>query len=84
MAPLQWIGEPMSEGGVTERRFTVERESGIVPSILWTPTQHDCPAPLMLLGHGGSCDKRADRQLMLGRRFASVAQMAAALEGQES
>jgi dienelactone hydrolase len=78
MTALQWIGEPISEGGVTERRFNVERETGSVPGILWTPAEHDRPVPLVLLGHGGSGHKRADRQLMLGRRFAGVSQMAAA------
>lgn len=29
MAALRWIGEPLSEGGVTERRFNLERESGV-------------------------------------------------------
>ena len=37
MAALQWIGEPISEGGVTERRFDLARETGTVPGILWTP-----------------------------------------------
>jgi dienelactone hydrolase len=82
MSTLQWIGDPINEGGVTERKFNVERETGSVPGILWTPEQHDHPVPLVLLGHGGSGHKRADRQLMLGRRFASVSQMAAvAIDG---
>jgi dienelactone hydrolase len=76
MTSLRWIGEPISEGGVTERRFDLERESGIVPGILWTPTEHDRPLPLVLMGHGGSGHKRSDRQLMLGRRLATVSQMA--------
>jgi dienelactone hydrolase len=76
------MSEPINEGGVTERRFALEREAGIVPGILWTPTQHERPLPLVLLGHGGSGHKRAERQLMLGRRFASVLQMAAvAIDG---
>jgi dienelactone hydrolase len=77
MAALRWIGEPISEGGVTERKFDLVRETGIVPGILWTPTQQERPVPLILMGHGGSGHKRADRQLLLGRRFAGVAQMAA-------
>jgi dienelactone hydrolase len=82
MDSLQWIGAPLHEGGVTERRFNLEREAGTVPGILWTPTEHDGPLPLVLMGHGGSGHKRADRQLMLGRRFAGVSQMAAvAIDG---
>jgi dienelactone hydrolase len=78
MTALRWIGEPLSEGGITERRFDLEREGGVVPGILWTPAEHERPLPLVLLGHGGSGHKRADRQLMLARRFAGVVQMAAA------
>lgn len=82
MATLRWIGEPISEGGVTERRFDLARESGTVPGILWTPMEHERPLSLILMGHGGSGHKRADRQLMLGRRFAAVSQMAAvAIDG---
>jgi dienelactone hydrolase len=75
---LRWIGEPLSEGGVTERRFDLQRESGVVPGILWAPTEHDHPVPLVLMGHGGSGHKRSDRQLMLGRRLATVSQIATA------
>src|ERR671924_1379879 len=78
MATLRWVGESISEGGVTERRFDLVRESGTVPGILWTPTEHDRPVPLVLMGHGGSGHKRSDRQLMLGRRLATVSQMASA------
>lgn len=77
MATLRWIGEPISEGGVTERRFDLARESGPVPGILWSPSEHARPVPLVLLGHGGSGHKRADRQLMLARRLATVSQIAA-------
>jgi dienelactone hydrolase len=76
MTTLRWIGESLSEGGVMERRFDLERESGIVPGILWTPTEHERPLPLVLMGHGGSGHKRSDRQLMLGRRLAMVSQIA--------
>ena len=60
MTALRWMGEPISEGGVTEHRFNLERQAGILPGILWTPTQHERPLPLVLLGHGGSGHKRTD------------------------
>ena len=75
---LRWIGDPITESGVTERRFDLEREAGTVPGILWTPAQQERPVPLVLMGHGGSGHKRADLQLLLGRRFAGMSQMAAA------
>ena len=82
MTSLRWIGEPVNEGGVSECRFDLERDGNVIPGILWTPTQHDRPLPLVLMGHGGSGHKRADRQLMLARRFAGVLQIAAvAIDG---
>lgn len=76
MTSLQWLAEPLNEGGVSERAFTLARESGAIPGILWTPMQHARLLPLVLIGHGGSGHKRADRQLMLARRLATVSQMA--------
>ena len=82
MTALRWIGKPLSEGGVTEQRFDLVRSTGTVPGILWTPTSQQRPAPLVLMGHGGSGHKRADRQLLLGRRFAGESQIAAvAIDG---
>ena len=49
MTSLRWIGEPISEGGVTKHRFNLEREAGIVPGILWTPMEHEHPMPLTLM-----------------------------------
>jgi dienelactone hydrolase len=77
MTTLRWIGESIHEGDVTERRFDLEHDTGVVPGILWTPTQHKRPVPLVLMGHGGSGHKRADRQLQLARHFAEVSQIAA-------
>jgi len=78
MTALRWIGKPLHEGGVTERRFDLECDTGIVPGILWTPAQQERPVPLVLMGHGGNGHKRAERQLLLGLHFAAVSQMAAA------
>ncbi|MFC9691388.1 dienelactone hydrolase family protein [Kribbella sp. NPDC056951] len=78
MNVLQWIGEPITDRGVTERRFNLVRESGIVPGILWLPAGLSYPHPLVLLGHGGSGHKRGARQLELGRWFAGEWSMAVA------
>lgn len=77
MTELRWIGKPTSKGGVTESRFNLERETGIVPGILWSPTKQKQPVPLILMGHGGRGHKRDERQLLLGQRFAGEVQMAA-------
>lgn len=82
MNVLRWIGEPVTENGVTERRFDLMRDVGVVPGILWLPARPERPLPLVLLGHGGSGHKRADRQLNLGRWFAGQSQIAAvAIDG---
>ena len=82
MTALKWIGQPMIKGDVIERRFNLGRDAGIVPGILWTPTKQDHPIPLVLMGHGGSGHKRADRQLLLGQRFAGEYRIAAvAIDG---
>lgn len=78
MNVLRWVGEPVTELGVTERRFHLVRDVGVVPGILWLPARPERPVPLVLMGHGGSGHKRADRQLGLGRWFAGYSQIAAA------
>jgi dienelactone hydrolase len=79
---LRWIGEPVTELGVTERLFHLVRDDGVVPGILWQPADPERPLPLVLMGHGGSGHKRADRQLQLGRWFAGEARIAAvAIDG---
>ncbi|MFI5733350.1 alpha/beta hydrolase family protein [Kribbella sp. NPDC051587] len=69
---LHWVGEPVTDCGVAERRFNLVRDTGLVPGVLWLPAgPYPYPKPLVLLGHGGSGHKRAARQLGLGRWFAS-------------
>ncbi len=67
------VDDGRTEGGVTERRFTVARPAEPVPGILWTPeaaTGPDPgPRPLVLFGHGGTQGKRAVNILALARRM---------------
>ncbi|HEY3001065.1 MAG TPA: hypothetical protein VGJ44_01835 [Kribbellaceae bacterium] len=75
---MRWLGKPATHNGVTERRFDLVRDGGVVPGVVWLPAQPERQLPLVLMGHGGSGHKRADRQLRLGRRLAGEQQIAAA------
>jgi hypothetical protein len=65
------ITSETAERGVTERDFTVDGPREPVPGVLWTPEQAATawPRPLILLGHGGSQDKRAPNMVALARRL---------------
>ena len=75
---IEFLGEPLIEDRVSERRFEVMRGGEAIPGILWTPAARVGAAPLVLLGHGGSGHKRNDRMLELGVRFARDRGFAAA------
>jgi dienelactone hydrolase len=82
MARLSWTEDSVSEAGVSERGFAVERGGQPIPGVLWCPTTLSDPRPLVLLGHGGSAHKRQDRMVMLGRMFAAdFGWCAAAIDG---
>lgn len=65
---MKFVGDTISERGVTERRFDLEVESRLVPGIVWTPAEGDARA-LVLIGHGGGLHKRIGYVLSLARRF---------------
>jgi dienelactone hydrolase len=66
---MDFVGEPASSKGVVERRFDVKCEDRLVPGIVWTPEGASGPRPLVLVGHGGSGDKRMAYVLSLARRL---------------
>jgi dienelactone hydrolase len=79
---FRWLGEHVTDNGVTERLFRLDRPSGPVPGVLWLPAVSAPKYPLVLLGHGGSGHKRSDRILPLARHFCSQAGIAAlAIDG---
>lgn len=74
---MAWTSEQKPMEGSLEREFTLDGSTGKVPGVMWTP--EDGPADrLLLLGHGGTADKRADyiqgvARLANQRGFAAVA-----------
>lgn len=57
----------VTERGVTEQPFTLDRPKEPVPGILWTPEGATGPRPLVAIGHGGTQHKRAPNILALAR-----------------
>jgi dienelactone hydrolase len=66
---MDFLGDPQISHGVVERRFDVAGATETVPGIVWTPEGATGPRPLVLLGHGGSGDKRMPYVLSLARRL---------------
>ena len=75
---MMWAADAVTELGVTERPFVVDREGDRIPGILWTPGNVTTPVPLVLIGHGGSSEKRNPNGLALARRIVRHEGMAAA------
>jgi dienelactone hydrolase len=58
-----------SERGVLEQRFELTVAGERVPGLLWTPEGARGPRPLVLIGHGGTQNKRVPNLLSLARRL---------------
>lgn len=77
-----FIGEPAIERGVSERDFVIRAGTRDAPGVLWTPDHASEPRPLVLLGHGGSGDKRQAYITSLARRIVRhLGYAAAAIDG---
>lgn len=75
---MRWLRQSMLDDGVIERSFLLDKPSGGVPGVLWSPP---IPAPLVLLGHGGSGHKRRDDIVQHARWFALRGIAAVAIDG---
>ena len=79
---IRWINMNESTVDIAERTFQIERPGGIVPGVAWLPQEHAKSCPLVLLGHGGSGHKKNERNVLLGKWFASTVEIAAvAIDG---
>ena len=66
---MDWTGLAAGSMGVAERPFAVHRDGDTIPGILWAPEEASGAVPLVLMGHGGSSEKRNEAGLALARRF---------------
>jgi len=68
-------------GADGELSFVLRRDDDVVPGVLWRPAG-DAPAPVVLLGHGGSGHKRIERHVRLATWLAESAGIASlAIDG---
>jgi len=66
---MHWRSEDLVDRGVRQRGFDLEHEGRLIPGLLWTPDGARGPRPLVLIGHGGSNNKRQDYVVALARRL---------------
>lgn len=72
---IDWLDDQVIDG-VVERSFRITGPDQRVPGVLWLPPPSSTPAPLVLLGHGGSGHKRNARAVEHAHWFATRAGLA--------
>jgi dienelactone hydrolase len=78
---VHWSTE-VTNGGVRQRRFDLDRGGRHVPGLLWTPEGARGPRPLVLIGHGAGGSKLEGYVVSLARRLVRhYAFAAAAIDG---
>ncbi|MGB5756655.1 MAG: alpha/beta fold hydrolase [Acidimicrobiales bacterium] len=77
---MSWTTEPTTDNGITERDFVIEGPGGPVPGVSWSPAGGPADR-LLLLGHGGTTDKRADYIRQVARLAVGHGMEAVAIDG---
>jgi len=65
-----YIISETTNDGVDERLFDLEVDGERVPGVLWVPANASGSRPLVLMGHGGSQNKKVDTLVARARRYA--------------
>ncbi|MFB0901517.1 MAG: hypothetical protein QMA93_01490 [Acidimicrobiales bacterium] len=62
---MAWNDSKNIGATVLERGFTLENQGRVVPGVYWTPVGQKADR-VVLLGHGGTADKKADYIQQIG------------------
>jgi len=77
---MVWNGVDGSFDGGAERGFTLESDGRVVPGVYWTPADGE-PTALVLLGHGGGSDKKADYIELIAHGLCGLGIASIAIDG---
>lgn len=77
---MGWNGKNNIGASVTERGFTLDSDGREVPGVYWSPVGHDDDR-LVLLGHGGTADKKVDYIEFIAHQLCSQGIAAMAIDG---
>jgi len=77
---MAWNDKKNIGASVLERGFTLENEGRIVPGVYWTPVGQDADR-VVLLGHGGTADKKVDYIELIAHGLCGLGVAAFAIDG---
>ncbi|MFT4597280.1 MAG: dienelactone hydrolase [Paracrocinitomix sp.] len=77
---MAWNDSKNIGATVLERGFTLENQGRVVPGVYWTPVGHEADR-VVLLGHGGAADKKADYIELIAHGLCGLGVAAVAIDG---
>lgn len=78
---MSWNGNDHTTDAIIERGFTLESEGRPVPGVYWEPATSEPGDHLVLLGHGGTADKKADYIEQIAHGLCGLGIAAMAIDG---
>jgi dienelactone hydrolase len=77
---MAWNDSKNIGATVLERGFTLENQGRVVPGVYWTPVGQEADR-VVLLGHGGTADKKADYIELIAHGLCGLGVAAFAIDG---
>ena len=82
MTTLRWTDDGKRSAAVCERDFTIDRQGKAIPGVVWQPLRVSGARPLVLMGHGGTGEKRSAKLKRMAEIFTTgYGWWAAAIDG---